>query len=124
MKTLTVTAGANALALHLTKEFEAACKQFNIDPQAALQYFIDRICIYAYLVERGTDPESVAAGIFSHYLKSRGEIAYKPDPTKREIYIRYLRKMVALITCNKSPASKAKLHRQLIKEWYAELNKL
>lgn len=124
MKKFTITAGQTVVNLCLSKEFVTICRQFNIEPQAALQYFINRICIYGFLVERGTEPESVAGGIFNHYIKSRDEVIPKPDPIKREIDIRYLRKMVALITSKKSPALKAKLHSLLVKEWYAELNKL
>ena len=67
-------------------DFVEACEMFGVDPQKALQYFLDHLSICAHISKRCDNPKSVATAIFDSYLERRG---YNPEPDfakKRDKY--------------------------------------
>ena len=108
------------IKIKLPPDFMAACKAFGIEPQKALQYFLDQISLYAHLTKRCDNPKSVASTIFNSYLERRG---YNPEPdyAKREINIRYMRKVIHLIQTKFSKEEKEIFYKSIMAKWYEAL---
>jgi len=108
------------IKIKLPPDFMAACEAFGVEPQKALQYFLDQISLYAHLTKRCDNPKSVASTIFNSYLERRG---YNPEPdyAKREINIQYVRKVIHLIQTKFSQEEKEIFYKNLIVRWYEAL---
>jgi len=101
-------------------DFVEACEMFGVDPQKALQYFLDQLSICAHISKRCDNPKSVATAIFDSYLERRG---YNPEPDyeKREINIQYVKKVIHLIQTKFSKEEKEIFYKTIIAQWYEAL---
>jgi hypothetical protein len=101
-------------------DFIAACEMFDVEPQKALQYFLDQLSIYAHLLKRCDNPRSVATAIFNSYLERHG---YNPEPdyAKREINIQYVKKVIHLIQTKFPQEEKEIFDKIIIAQWYEAL---
>src|SRR5258705_10847526 len=108
------------IKIKLPLDFMAACEAFGIEPQKALQYFLDQVSLYAHLLKYCDNPKSVASTIFNSYLERRG---YNPEPdyAKREINIQYVKKVIHLIQTKFSREEKEIFYKDLIVRWYEAL---
>jgi hypothetical protein len=108
------------IKIKLPLDFMAACEAFGIEPQKALQYFLDQVSLYDHLLKRCDNPKSVASTIFNSYLERRG---YNPEPdyAKREINIRYMRKVIHLIQTKFSKKEKEIFYKSIMAKWYEAL---
>jgi hypothetical protein len=108
------------IKIKLPPDFITACGAFGIEPQKALQHFLDQISLYAHLTKRCDNPKSVASTIFNSYLERRG---YNPEPdyAKREINIQYVKKVIHLIQTKFSRGEKEIFYKNLIVRWYEAL---
>ena len=103
-------------------DFMTACEKFDIDPQTAIQYFLEQISIYFHLTKRCDSPRSLASTIFNEYLEYRG-ITPEPNYKTRQLNIDGLREVLSLISSEIKPSEKDVLYTDLINHWYKELHK-
>ena len=108
------------IKIRLPPDFMAACEAFGIEPQKALQYFLDQVSLYAHLLKYCDNPKSVASTIFNSYLERRGDNP-EPDYAKREINIQYVKKVIHLIETKFSREEKEIFYKNLIVRWYEAL---
>ena len=108
------------IRIDLPVDFMAACEMFGVEPQKALQYFLDQLSVYAHLSKDCDNPKSVATVIFNNYLERRG---YNPEPdfAKREINIQYVKKVMHLIQRKLSQKEKEIFYKNIVTEWYKAL---
>ena len=108
------------IRIKLPPDFMAACKRFGIEPQKALQYFLDQLSIYAHLTKRCDNPKSVASAIFNSYLERRG---YNPEPdyAKRAINIQYVREVIHLIQTKFFSKEREIFYKNIMAQWYEAL---
>ncbi len=108
------------IKIKLPPDFMAVCEAFGIEPQKALQYFLDQISLYAHLTKRCDNPKSVASTIFNSYLERRG---YNPGPdyAKRAINIQYVREVIHLIQTKFSQKEKEIFYKNIMAQWYEAL---
>src|SRR6266498_4442240 len=108
------------IRIDLPVDFIAVCEMFGVDPQKALQYFLDQLSVYAHLVKRCDNSKSMATAIFNSYLERR-DYDPEPDYAKREINIQYVRKIIHLIQTKFSQEVKEMFYKTIIAKWYETL---
>jgi hypothetical protein len=108
------------IRIDMPADFISACEMFGVEPQKALQYFLDQLSVYAHLSKRCDTPKSVATAIFNSFLERRD---YNPEPdcAKREINIQYVREVIHLIRTKLSQEEKEKFSETIIAQWYEAL---
>ncbi len=108
------------IRINIPPDFIAACEAFGVEPQKALQYFLDQLSVYAHILKRCDNAKSVATAIFNCYLERRG---YNPEPdyVKREINIQYVRRVIHLIQSKFSQKEKEIFYKSIITQWYEAL---
>ena len=108
------------IRIDVPADFITACEMFGVEPQKALQYFLDQLSVYAHLSKSYDNPKSVATAIFNSYLERRGYNP-KPDYSKRAINIQYVRKVIHLIQTKFSQEEKEIFYKNIIAQWYEAL---
>ena len=108
------------IRINMPADFIAACEMFGVEPQKALQYFLDQLSIYAHISKRCDNPKSVATAIFDSYLERRGYNT-EPDYAKRETNIQCVRKVIHLIQTKFSQEEKEIFYKTIIAQWYEAL---
>jgi len=108
------------IRIDMPVDFMAACEMFGVEPQKALQHFLDQLSVYAHISKGCDRSKSVATAIFNSYLESRG---YNPEPdyAKREINIQYVKKVIHLIQTKFSEEEKEIIYKKIITQWYEAL---
>jgi hypothetical protein len=109
-----------SIKIDIPVDFIEACEIFGVEPQKALQYFLDHLSVYSHLTKRGDNPKSVASTIFNNYLERRG-CNPEPDYAKRAINVHYVRKVVHLIQTRFSKEEKESFCEYIIAQWYQAL---
>ncbi len=108
------------IRIDMPVDFMAACEMFGVEPQKALQFFLDQLSICAHLTNRSDNPKSVATGIFNSYLERRSQNP-EPDYAKREINIQYVKKVMHLVQRKLSEEEKEICYKNILTKWYEAL---
>ena len=105
--------------LDMPPAFIEACNSCHIEPQKALQIFID-LSVCVHLKRRSNTAQSLASVIFNGHIEERS-ITPEPDYAKRPENIQYIRQLVCLIESEMSVADKQAVYKKLLGEWYDAL---
>lgn len=106
--------------LDMPPAFIEACNSCHIEPQKALQFFIDHLSLYAYLKCRSNTADSIASQIFNGYIEERATTP-EPDYEKRLQNIQFIRRLLRLIESEIPAAEKNSAYRSIVNEWYDAL---
>jgi hypothetical protein len=106
--------------LDMPPAFIEACNSCHIEPQKALQFFIDHLSLYAHLKRRSNTVNSIVSQIFNGYIEERATTP-EPDYEKRLQNVQFIRRLMRLIDSGISAAEKNSAYKSLVNEWYNAL---
>lgn len=109
------------IRLHLSEDFCAACKMFQIQSVEALQFYVSKTTIYHHLTRSDDMALLLAARIFDQYLESIGGVQGMLNEFARITSIKYIKKVLKLIASRSKFDEREKKYKNLICEWYATL---
>jgi hypothetical protein len=101
--------------------FAAACQAARMEPQQALQTFLDHLIVYSQLASPGDDSYSLAGSVLRDFLDRR-RMTPAPNQRTRAANIEYMQQLIALISSRMSAAEKDKAYHALIDQWHAALH--
>jgi hypothetical protein len=108
------------LHLELPENFRQACADMKADPQKILQLFADHLLFVAQIATPGKDPESYAGMVLRQYMDTF-QTKPVPDYRTREVNVKYIQEVLAMLRARMSPAKRQKAYGNIINQWYAEL---
>jgi hypothetical protein len=104
------------VTLQLPEAFTAACQQFTVTEQEALQFFINHLSFAAYILTERDHINSIATAIFDGYSNTRPVIPIA-NKGKRDICLKFTKKAIALLMGREQSAT----YTAIIAEWYEKL---
>lgn len=108
--------------IELPAGFIHACSTLNIDPQTALQQFIDQLSVYVHFTTADNTRRSMASSIFKAFVDQRGTTP--PPDEARELHIHSIQQLLHLIRSGLRPQRKEELYKKLADTWYQQLIKM
>jgi hypothetical protein len=110
-----------SITLNIPESFQQACQDYKVEPQDAIQCFVDHIKVSSHFAVKGRDPYSLANIIISQCFDDKRMLPMAKNDPRRQICIKHSIEMFRLVRANIAPAAKRKAGNQLINKWYEEL---
>lgn len=107
------------LEIEIPSSFASACESLHLQPQTALQHYIDHLSVWVHFTAPTEELHSMASTLFKAFMEKQG---YVPPPDAcRELHVSCIQQLLRLMQGNADPAKKEKQYRELVNEWYEEL---
>lgn len=104
-------AGDITIQVELPDEFIAACNQYGIKPEAAIESFVAHLSLFSFFAGRIDHDGSRAADVVFNYFKKN---AGNYDLEDRDVQIGFIKELLHIISDGKDISE----YEQLIDRWY------